>query len=271
MRVRASARPRVLVTTSQSARERPLRRIDALTGQNYASALVRTGLLPTMAPTLPAELAPALLDGVDGVLFSGGVDIDPARFGQRPSRNLGVVDQERDAFELALYHAARERGLPMLGICRGIQLVAVAAGGTVHQHLQDVPGTHQHEQRDRGGDPLHTVRLTAPSVLADLFGADSVTVNSYHHQAVDAPPDGYRVTARTHDGVVEALEADGGSFVLAVQWHPEMAFPRHPAQLVPFVAFARALGVDVDVDVSVDVGVGVGLGVDAGAGAAEAG
>ena len=239
----ASARPRVLVTTSQSARERPLRRVDALTGQNYASALVRTGLLPTLAPTLPAELAAELLDAVDGVVFSGGADVDPARFGQRPSRNLGVVDAQRDAFELALYHAARERGLPILGICRGIQLIAIAAGGTVHQHLQDVPDTCQHEQRDPGGDPLHTIQLTAPSVLLDVFGTRSVTVNSYHHQAVDAVPDGLRVTARAEDGVIEALEADAGSFVLAVQWHPEMAFDRHPAQLAPFVAFARALGV----------------------------
>lgn len=237
-----TARPRVLVTTSQEARERPLRRVDALTGQNYVAALLRAGLLPTLAPTVPAELAPALLDGVDGVVFSGGVDIDPARFGRAPHRDLGVVDAERDAFELALFRAARERSLPILGICRGIQLVAVAEGGTLHQHLPDVPGTHQHEQADRGGDPLHQVRLTGPSALKDLFDADAVTVNSHHHQAVDAPPDGYRVTARANDGIVEALEATEGSFVTAVQWHPEMSFARHPSQLVPFVALARALG-----------------------------
>ena len=243
-----SPRPRVLVTTSRQSRQRPLRRVDALTGQNYADALVRTGLLPTLAPTLPAGLAPSALDGVDGLVLSGGVDIDPALFGQLPSPHLGIVDAGRDAFELALFRAARERGLPVLGICRGIQLVAVAAGGTLHQHLPDVPGTHQHEQRDRGGDPLHPVRLGADSVLLDLVGADGWadgwTVNSHHHQAVDAAPGGYRVTARADDGVVEALEADGESFVLAVQWHPEMAFARHPAQLAPFVAFARALGVD---------------------------
>ena len=239
------ARPRVLVTTSQSARERPLRRVDALTGQNYASALVRVGLLPALAPTLPAELAAELSDGVDGVVFSGGADVDPVRFGQQPSPNLGVVDAQRDAFEIALFQSARKRGLPILGICRGIQLIAVAAGGTLHQHLPDVPGTHQHEQRDPGGDPIHVVRLTARSVLMDVFGSDSVMVNSYHHQAVDAVPDGLRVTARTDDGVIEALEADAGSFVLAVEWHPEMAFERHPAQLAPFVAFARALGVTV--------------------------
>jgi len=261
VRAAATRRPRVLVTTSQEARERPLRRVDALTGQNYAWALVRTGLLPTLAPTLPAQLAPALLDGVDGVVFSGGVDIDPALFGQPPHPHLGVVDAERDAFELALYHAARERDLPILGICRGIQLVAVAEGGTLHQHLADVPGAHQHEQGDRGGDPLHAVRLTGPSVLAELFGADAVTVNSHHHQAVDAPPGGFRVTARASDGVVEALEAEEGSFVLAVQWHPEMAFARHPSQLVPFSAFARALGAGVDVN--------AGAGVDVNA--AEAG
>ena len=237
-----TARPRVLVTTSREARETPLRRIDALTGHNYVDALVRTGLLPTLAPTLPAELAAAALDGVDALVLSGGVDVGPALFGQAPSLGLGVVDAERDAFELALYAVARDRGLPVLGICRGIQLVAVAGGGTLHQHLPDVPGAHQHEQRDRGGDPSHRVTLSAPSALADAFGTDTVTVNSHHHQAVDAAPEGYRVTARADDGVIEALEADTGSFVLAVQWHPEMAFARHPVQLAPFVAFARALG-----------------------------
>lgn len=240
-----SVRPRVVVTTSRQAREEPLRRVEALTGQNYADALVGTGLLPTLAPTLPAELAPALLDGVDGLVLAGGVDIDPALFGQLPSPSLGVVDAGRDAFELALYGAARDRGLPVLGICRGIQLVAVAAGGTLHQHLPDVPGTHQHEQGDRGGDPLHPVRLSADSVLLDLVGTDGLTVNSHHHQAVDAAPVGFRVTARADDGVIEALEADAGSFVLAVQWHPEMAFERHPVQLAPFAAFARALGATV--------------------------
>ncbi len=236
-----SARPRVLVTTSQQWREAPLRRVDALTGRNYADAALRVGLLPLLSATLPAEDAPEALDGMDGLLLSGGGDVDPARFGQAPQPGLAEVDPSRDAFELALYQAARRRGLPILAICRGIQLVAVAEGGTLHQHLPDVPGLHQHEQRARDGDPAHRVRLGAGSALAAAFGRDEVVVNSYHHQGVDRVPDALRAIAHADDGLVEALEAQDGGFLLAVQWHPEMAFERHPDQLAPFTAFAGGI------------------------------
>lgn len=237
-----SRRPRVLVTTGRQWRERPLRRLDVLTGRNYVDALVRVGLLPMLSASLAPELAAEALDGFDGLLLSGGADIDPARFGQPPHPGLGEVDADRDAFELAAYRVARDRGLPVLGVCRGIQVVAVAEGGDLHQHLPAVPGLHQHEQHARDGDAVHRVRIEEGSALREAAGADAMAVNSYHHQGVDRVPKALRVTARADDGVVEALEATNGAFLLAVQWHPEMAFERDPGQLAPFQAFARAAG-----------------------------
>jgi putative glutamine amidotransferase len=232
----------VLVTVGQTWQERPLRRRLAGTGRNYADALLRVGLLPLLAPPLPEEAAPELLDGADALLLSGGGDVDPVRFGQPPHPELGEVDPQRDALETALYREARARGLPVLAICRGIQLIAVAEGGTLHQHLPDVPGLHQHEQHAPDGQPAHRVRLAGGSRIAAAFGAEAVRVNSYHHQGVDRPPEGLTPTAHADDGLVEALEGDEGPFLLGVQWHPEMSVERHPEQLAPFAALAAALG-----------------------------
>ena len=233
-------RPRVLITTSQSWRSTSLRRIDVLTGRNYSDALVRVGLLPTMVAPLDSDLVADLLDGVDGVLFSGGADLDPQFFDAAPHPDLGSVDPVRDAFELALYAAARERDLPILGICRGIQVIAVAEGGNLHQHLPAVAGMHQHDQGSIDGDPAHLVRLTAGSALARAFGGANAKVNSYHHQGVDRLPDTLAAVARSDDGLVEAVEGRAGAFLLGVQWHPEMAFERHREHLAPFTAFADA-------------------------------
>lgn len=232
---------RVLITTSASYRDSGLRRIDAMTGRNYSDALVEVGLLPVMTASLAPELAPELLDGMDGVVFPGGGDLDPVLFDEPPHPGLGSVDPVRDAFELALYRAARARGLPILGICRGVQVMVVAEGGSVHQHLTEEGGFHQHDQRAENGELSHRVRLSAGSALARAFGADSVRVNSYHHQGPNRVPPSLRAVAVADDGLVEAVEARAGGFVLGVQWHPEMSFERHPRQLAPFAAFAEAV------------------------------
>jgi putative glutamine amidotransferase len=216
--------------------------VDALTGRAYSEAAVAVGLLPLMIATLHPDVADAALDGIDGLMLTGGGDIDPDHFASAPEPGLGEVDPDRDAFELALYRSARARGLPVLGICRGIQLVAVAEGGDLIQHLAPRPGALQHEQASRDGDPIHEIRIEAGSHLADAFGRQTVRVNSYHHQAVGRVPDALRTVATTSDGVIEALEERTGPFLLAVQWHPEMAVRRHPEQLAPFRAFAAALG-----------------------------
>lgn len=213
-----------------------------MTGRNYSEATVAAGGLPSMAAVLSPQLAPAYTASYDALILSGGGDVDPALYGATPDPDLGAVDERRDAFEIALYRAFKEAGKPVLGICRGLQLINVAEGGSLHQHVPALPNVWQHDQRDLRGTPLHPVTLTEGSRLARFFGESKIRTNSYHHQAIDRLGEGLVVTARTGDGVIEAIEAEGGEFVLAVQWHPEMAYQEHPAQRAPFdllVAAAR--------------------------------
>ncbi len=218
-----------------------LRRADVVGGVNYAEAIVQCGGLPLFTPNLEPELAETFVEGADGLLLSGGEDVSPHFFGQTPQQGLGIVDETRDLFELALYKAAKRKGIPVLGICRGIQLVNVAEGGTLHQHLPAVPDTVQHGQRNIDGTLFHEVRLEPGSLLAKSYGAVTVRTNSYHHQAIDALGDGLRATGWATDGVVEAVEGTGTAFVLAVQWHPEMSFARYKEEIAPFEAFMDAV------------------------------
>lgn len=247
-------RPRVLVTTGHRWLHTPLKRLEAVMGMNYLEALARVGTTPTLAGALPIDRHPdlvgSLLDAVDGVLFSGGADIDPVEYGQAPDAHLGLVDPTRDAFELALYREARNRDLPILGICRGIQLIAVAEGGALHQHLPADPARVQHMQASPEGHPIHRVRLEPGTALGAAFeraGADvpdHVRVNTYHHQGLDGVPDTLRAIAWADDGVIEAVEGREGAFLVGVQWHPEMAFEQHDEQIAPFALFADALGAE---------------------------
>lgn len=216
-------------------------RLEAVTGRNYSRALVKAGALPFMAASLDPRLAPEFLDGIDGVLFTGGVDVHPQHFAQEPLRTLGKVDHDRDRFELALYRAARERKLPVLGVCRGHQLINVAEGGSLHQHLDEGIAQLDHSQKAMDGEPHHRVQLEPGSLLSAAFAAESILTNSYHHQAVDRPAESLAVTARSADGVIEAVEGRSGAWLLGVQWHPEMSFERHEEQLAPFSAFVNAV------------------------------
>ncbi len=236
--------PVILMTSGTVPRERGLRRNDTIQGHNYALALTSAGAVPLLAPNVDAALAEVYAERADGLLLTGGVDIDPYLFGARPHRDLGTVDRRRDAFELALYRAFRALGKPILGICRGIQLVNVAHGGSLHQHLPAVPDTDQHVQKDVTGAPLQRVAITPDSRLANAFGSTDVFVNSFHHQAVDRVGEGLQVTARCEDGIVEALEIDegahGDAFMVAVQWHPEMCWDTHPEHHTPFRMLVEA-------------------------------
>ncbi len=235
------SRARILISTSSAFRLLGLRRVDAVTGLNYSEAVAQLGGLPLMVANLTSDLAEVYLEGADGLILTGGVDVDPDFFGAEPHPSLGLVDGPRDRFEMALYHAARAKGVPVLGVCRGHQLINVAAGGSLHQHLPAVVQTVQHEQVDITGSPSHRVTLEPGSALVQAFGAAHVRTNSYHHQAVDRPGQGLKVTGRSADGTAEALENTEGSFVLGVQWHPEMSFQAYPEQIAPFQAFMQAV------------------------------
>jgi putative glutamine amidotransferase len=202
----------------------------------YVRALDRAGLVPLALPTLLApDRAVAALDGVRGLVLTGGEDVEPARYGATAHPKLEDIDPARDAAELALISAARARRLPILAICRGIQILNVALGGTLYQDLgSERPGPVTHT----GDGSRHAVRVEPGSLLERTLGTRAATVNSRHHQAIRDLAPGLRAVAWAEDGLIEAVEpADAAAaWTLAVQWHPEDLTER-----ALFDGFARAV------------------------------
>ncbi|MBX6376073.1 MAG: gamma-glutamyl-gamma-aminobutyrate hydrolase family protein [Acetobacteraceae bacterium] len=207
--------------------------------QNYFSALVEHGALPVALPH-HAELAEAYLDEIDGLLVTGGAfDVDPSLYGGGPAHPTVTLKPGRTDFELAVTRGALRRDMPVLGICGGQQLLAVAFGGTLIQHIPDsVPGALAHEQPNPRTEPGHEVAIQPESLLGRIVGKPRMAVNSAHHQAVERPGDGAVVNAVAPDGVVEGVEHPGYRFALGVQWHPEYAVD--PADPLIFRAFVEA-------------------------------
>jgi putative glutamine amidotransferase len=199
----------------------------------YAEALRRAGV----EPVLISPEAPRALVGLDGLVISGGSDIDPARYGEAPHATTNDVDRERDAMEAALIDQAFETDLPLLAICRGLQLVNVVRGGTLIQHLESTE-TH----RVKNVAEVHRIEVIPGTRLAAIMGTDSQMVNSRHHQAVGRVGAGLRVSATAPDGIVEALEDPLKRFAIAVQWHPEERIDIGAHDRALFEAFAAALG-----------------------------
>lgn len=215
-------------------------RDEMVLGLRYLQALSAAGCLPVVVPPLDAERIDAFLDRVDGICLSGGPDIFPATYGADPHPRLGPTEPDLDRFEIALTRAADRRGMPILAICRGAQLLNVVRGGTLHQHLPDVVGTAvEHRQVADGGEPTHDVALAEDSRLAQTLGLHRLQVNSFHHQAVARLGDGLVVVGHAPDDVVEAVEGPGERFVVGVQWHAE-SIARRTEQRALFGAFADA-------------------------------
>jgi putative glutamine amidotransferase len=206
----------------------------------YVDAVARTGAVPVVVPILSPDAVDAVLDRVDALVLSGGGDVDPACYGQHAVAEVYGVNRARDEWELALARGALARGMPLLAICRGLQVLNVACGGTLVQHLAAAaPGGHR--QTERGHEPVHQVSVDAGSCLAAVLGVSALGVNTLHHQAIDAVGDGLRVVARSvGDGVVEGVEATDADAVLGVQWHPELLAdePVH-ARLFAWIAGQR--------------------------------
>jgi putative glutamine amidotransferase len=203
----------------------------------YESALRAAGLAPVLVSpdscrTLPAD--------VSGLLLMGGADVDPARYGEQPGPETEEPDRPRDEGECVLIHAALDRDLPLLGICRGLQILNVALGGSLVQHLDS---TARHRRKtDDPGLPAHPVRIVPATALAGIAG-ESLTweVNSRHHQAIARLGAGLRIAARDpQDETIEAVERPDSRFCLAVQWHPENSYAADPRQAGLFRAFAAA-------------------------------
>lgn len=189
----------------------------------YTEAVAAAGGMPVVLPILEPAVASETIGRLEGLLLSGGGDIDPARYGAANTRSTDI-DRRRDAWELALASAAADAGLPTLGICRGLQLLNVAAGGTLHQHVW-AAGTDHPDLLPPGHTHLevvrHEVSLADGSRLREIYGTDRRTVNGFHHQAIDRLADRFVATARTPGGAIEGIEAADGWDALAVQWHPE--------------------------------------------------
>ena len=189
----------------------------------YFEAVTRAGGIAVLLPPQPVDraIAARVLDSLDGLIITGGKDVDPARYGQQPHATTDEPRRDRDAWEDALLEGAIDRGLPFLGICRGLQVLNVARGGTLHQHLPDVIGSTRYNA-GYGRFTENEVEVHAGTRVGDLLDdAAALSVHSYHHQAIDELGDGLAVSARSDDGTIQAVEVEGAPFGVAVQWHPE--------------------------------------------------
>jgi len=211
----------------------------------YVTALERAGLIPLIVPPLSsAEAAASVLDSVAGLVLTGGEDVDPARYGEKRHEKVVSVNAARDATEAALVEEARARGTPVLAICRGIQILNVALGGSL---VQDIPTqcetTIDHDDEGARTSRSHEVSIEPGSLIARAVGTEHCTVNSFHHQSVKRVADGMRVTARSPDGIIEGIEStDEDWWAMGVQWHPEeMTESAEPWDRGLFKAFAKQL------------------------------
>lgn len=211
---------------------------------NYVRSVLAAGGLPIIfVPDLSPEETVELFGECDGLLLTGGEDVDPCHYGATPHPKLGTVDPRRDANELALVAEARARDLPILGICRGIQLCNVALGGTLFQDLpSERPGTIDHDPSTARDVRSHPVTVTEHSRLADILGTTELAANSFHHQAIDRLGNGLVATAVAPDGLIEGVEStDPHDWIIAVQWHPEeLAHEPDAADLKLFSALITA-------------------------------
>jgi putative glutamine amidotransferase len=194
-------------------------------GLAYMRAVERAGGLPVALPPLRDENVGPLLEQLSGLLLTGGPDIDPACYGAEAHAELGPIDHDVDVFEIELCRQADRRGLPILGICRGAQVLNVARDGSLIQHLPEIAnGTIEHRQTEPGDRTTHEVQVAPDSGLAQTTGGGPVQVNSFHHQAIERLGAGLRPVAWAPDGVIEAVEdpaREDGQLVLGVQWHAE--------------------------------------------------
>jgi putative glutamine amidotransferase len=250
-------RPLIGVTTSEV---RPAERVTPLPegeprghemalGLPYLNGLEAAGALPLVIPLLPDAALEPLLDRLDGILLSGGPDLDPESYGAEPHAELGPTEPDLDRFELAVARRADAREMPILAICRGAQALNVVRGGALHQHLPDLSEEIPHRQDIPGDRPSHEVELVPGSRLASLLAGretegsnaleQRIGVNSFHHQAIERLGEDLVVSARAPDGTIEAIEDPARPFLVGVQWHAETLVHR-PYESALFRAFVDA-------------------------------
>lgn len=211
--------------------------------RDYLFAVERAGGVPIMLPVVEdPETIRKQIELVDGLVLSGGYDVNPTNYGEEPTALLEDIHPERDAYELQAIDFANALEKPLLGICRGLQILNVAYGGSLYQDISHAPGeTIKHRQMAKRFEPTHTVDVIDGTLLHKIVGIPSLSTNSFHHQAIKNLAPGLVINAQARDGVIEGVEMPGSRFVMALQWHPEMMASTDPYMQALFKAFIKAV------------------------------
>lgn len=230
-------RPVIGVTPAQQDQYREFR-----LKKIYTDAVIIAGGVPFILPIDNNDIViESYLEMIDGLLLTGGFDLDPLTYGENPLPGIGSIEPERDRFELKLYRQALEKKIPVLGICKGCQLMNTAGGGNLYQDLErEYKGVIKHDQTISRRYPTHYVTIDKDSLLYQVCGREKLLVNSLHHQALKEIGQGFKVTARADDGVIEAIEMKNRDFVVGVQWHPEGLWQENEEALRLFKGFISA-------------------------------
>jgi putative glutamine amidotransferase len=239
-------RPLVALTTSTEAPPGSTGRHSVFLYTSYIHALELAGVTPVLVtPAHSAEAVAAIMHAVDGLVLSGGEDVDPVHYGETPRVELDSVHPERDAMEFAALRHALDRDVPVLGICRGHQVLNVALGGSLYQDIPtDLPDALGHVQGGGWDRRSHDVFVEPDSLFFRITGERTLCINSFHHQAIREPAPGLRVVGRAEDGLIEAVESERHDWVIGVQWHPERleaAESDHDPDRRLFAAFGDAV------------------------------
>ena len=192
--------------------------------EDYVQSVIKNGGIPYIIPmNADDEVIKQQIENIDALILSGGQDVNPLLYNEQPHRGLGGILPERDYFDYKLIDFAKQKNIPILGICRGFQILNVYHGGTLYQDLSAYKESFiKHDQVNNPSVATHTVDIVKGTKLHAMFNEDVVMVNSFHHQIIKDVPKGFKVSAIASDKVIEAIEAEGDTFIVAVQWHPEM-------------------------------------------------
>ena len=210
---------------------------------DYIAAIEAAGGIPILLPVVKSkEAIRRQVKSVDALVLPGGYDPSPLQYGENPGRTMEFFFPEVDEHQLIAIRIADDIGKPMLGICRGLQILNIAFGGTLYQDVSLAPNSYiQHSQKSRRHSPGHEVTLTEGTFLADALGESHTVTNSFHHLAIKELAEGFIISAKAKDGIIEGIERHNGTPVVAVQWHPEMMFEKHPGMLEIFKCFMNII------------------------------